>query len=234
MKILKCIAITGLTTFLSGCADAVVAAFFIAVILGAVGLGEEPEEYNNESTYCARGLHPIETTSDASFAALFITRTVASAIEGLPNGTYHEEQLSGIYNGRSSVGTITISGVIYSVENESCGEGCTTSYSNHDIIAVMHDYDNYNRAVVTGDVNYSDNRGEQQSGEDTITFGSVTISDNGTDIHYEETWVTECASEDTEVGVIDTILSITASMDLIQTYGITGQLTTEAGTFILD
>ena len=235
MRILRCIVITGLTTLLYGCGGTFWAAVYITILLSSLGIVDEPEEPGyipepSDPYDCTRGIHPIETDYDARDASYYIIKTIESAIEALPDGTYHEEQLIG-YGG----GTIIISGVISRAEDEYCGDGCTTSYSNHDIITTMQNYHNYENTIITGDINYSDNRGKSASAElGYITFGNVMITDNGTDISYDETYIIQCDSLDTEVGAIDTILSITASNDSIYLYKLTGQLTTANDTFIFD
>ena len=224
MRRLKSIIVIVLATYLYGCKEIWIA---LGVASVAYVSGEDGEVAPNEPNECQIGINPIETSSDAEDAAHYIIETIASAIEVLPDGVYQEEQLTGNWGG-----AITISGVISRVEDESCGEGCTTAYNNHDIIAIMQEYYNFSHTVVTGVVSYSDNRGEQQSGEDAITFGNVMITDNGNFISYERTY--EPIICPVQVGVIDTILSISAWQDTILTYRTYGQLTTTSGTFSFD
>lgn len=227
------------TTLLFGCYDKVGPLVLLYIVL----LGDDADE-TAEYTIpedCARPVHPIENTYTAEEAASSIMRSIAYTLHRVDYGTYNEEILSDP-NG----GTIKITGIISYTGQESCGENCTTNYHDTEIIAELSEYPNVlsqysdtEPAKVTGVINYSDTTGTEYTEYKTTYFGHVTISDNGTDVLYDATWIDNYNCDSQESGILDTFKSIHASASDSLTKGALkdlydepiGTLTTANGTF---
>ena len=186
------------TILLSGCIDVFYASIGIVLIVN--GGDEDPN-----AVYC---IYPIDSSSDARFVAGHIASAIAYGVDQLPDGTYHEEQVSGVR------GTMTVSGII-----------SRTNYNDHSIIAEMIRFshvpqsDTDIRATISGVVNYSDNN------------GSITITDNGTNINYISNSVYSYNCANTEIDIYDSIISLYSNGASTDVWNQNGYITTENGTF---
>jgi hypothetical protein len=217
---LKIAVILSFTTLLSGCKDALP---ILVLLLLIPGVGNDPED----PEVC---VHPIEDNEDASYVAAHIASAIRSGMYELPDGIHSEVEVPCFY------GTMTITGVISRVENESCGTDCVTSYNNHEAIANLSDcsyiYRSFLQSTITGVINYSDTTGVQQIGESFSTLGSITITDNGTEIGFRPTSVYNGGGCDYSIKeVSDTIYSISSSGVSSYQWDISGSLTSTGGTF---
>jgi hypothetical protein len=209
------------TTLLSGCSPDDTLPYILA---------DEGDSGEPEPVHCQRGIHPIENSSDAYQVSSMIKKSIEITVESMPDGSYNEEQ---IFDSRG--GAITITGIISRTENALCGIDCMSSYHSHNIIATMLNYYNFSASTITGTINYSDNTGSQYTEDGFSTFGNITTTDNGTNISYDRTYPPyDCYSVDTEIGIIDTIYSITSSWDAEWIYSQNGSLTSTGGTFLID
>lgn len=209
------------TAFLFGCTSEET---FPSILL------HDDDDVVPEPIDCQRGVHPIENSSDAHEVSFMIKKSIETTVDNMVDGTYNEELISDAWGG-----SITITGIISRKENEICGSDCMTSYHSHNIIATMLNYYNFSVSTINGTINYSDNTGSKYTEEGLSTFGNITITDNGTNILYDRTYIPyDCNSVDTEIGIIDTIYSITSSWDVEWIYSQNGSLTSTGGVFLID
>lgn len=204
----------------------VVAILSFTTLLTSCSVGNDPED----PEVCT---HPIKNSEEASYVAAHIASAIGSAVSQLPDGAYNNEEVSCFYS------TMTITGIISRTENESCGTNCSSSYNNHEIIANLSDcsyiYRSFLQSTVTGVINYSDTTGEQQIDQSSSTFGSITITDNGSDVSFRPTWIYTgggCTYSVKEV--LDTISSISSSGESSYQWDQSGSIAATGGTFFFD
>ena len=231
MRIFKSIVTTLLTTFLYGCNDKIVGAFAITILLASLGLVDEDTQ---EDIYQACEYHPIQSSYDAFFVADRIADTINFEIGQLEPGIYNEEEIS-CYRG-----SMTLSGVLNWVSGESCGNGCTRNYKDHDVVATLSnciyvgDYTSHLYSI-SGDIVVSDSMGIERYEDGTfIPFGDYTITDNGTEITLKATG-DGCDNDVSTSAIEDTIYSLyayeQAVYKAIHTYWNTVTITGNGGTY---
>ncbi len=151
----------------------------LATLLALSGCGSD--DGGQTGAFCG-GIRQIASDFDASQAAGTIAAAIEDALAPLGNGNFNAETRSG------ATGTIAVTGSLSSFSNRSCGIDCISSGNNDSVVAVLSNYSaDSGGARITGTVNYSDTTGSQQSGLSFFTFGSVSVSDNGSAITYDAT-----------------------------------------------
>ena len=213
---LKLAVIFLLATMLSGCAD-----YFWTIAAFVVIFADD-----DVSSECGN-IRTIDSSTSASYAASNIAIITERAIADLPDGYYSS------YDNISTraFGSIVISGFISSTVNESCGTDCVTSYNNHDIVVTFDHYaDINNPLIISGEIIYSDTTGHQQDGQNLVSFGNISISDNSAVISYERLG-TYASCYPAKSGVRDTIYSINSSGNTSSHLDQSGSLTATGGTF---
>lgn len=177
--------------------------FFFAVI--GIGLIVSGGDTDPEAVHC---IYPIDSSSDARFVSGHIASAIAYGIEQLPDGIYHEEEVYGVR------GSMIISGII-----------SRTGSNDHNFIAEMErlshvpQSDTDIRSTISGTANYSDKD------------GNITITDNGTPIHYIANSVYSYNCRNTERDIYDTIISLYSNGSSSDVWNLNGYITTENGTF---
>jgi len=184
---------------LAGCKDTLAISVLAGITLGSFN-GEDSENRVEE------GSRTIES-SDVRYVAGYIAKSIENQITHLDPGNYTEKELP------CWRGTLTISGVLSRIENESCGSGCTRSYNNHDLIvrfvecASAVEYSSMTYSI-TGEARFSNSMGIEtiESGNSTV-FGDLILTDNGSNIQFE---FASGDSANTQSGIFDTITSLDA------------------------
>lgn len=198
-SLLKIIITLFFTLLLCSCKD-VLFALGSLVLIAAGGTSEDPQP-----SMCT---YPIESGSDAKFVAGHISSAIAYGIDQLPDGSYSQEEVSGVRGVMIVTGAISRSGSV-----------------NHSIIADLDHYSDIPqtetdiRATTSGVINYSNNN------------GIIAMSDNGTEIHYLKNTVYSYNCGDREINLHDTLNSLSSSGSSADVWNQTGYITTDNGTF---